>query len=83
MNTAKQLLLETLTQQPDDSTPQDLLRVLLNVLARQQAQGGRPRPVSRVYYSGRSDVSHSTKELLFQKQLQAVRERRSNFAPLQ
>jgi hypothetical protein len=74
MNTAKQLLLETLTQQPDDSSPQDLLRVLLNVLSRQQT--GRPRPVGRVYHSGRSDVSQRTKELLFQKQLQAARERR-------
>lgn len=61
MNTAKQLLLETLTRQPDDSTPQDLLRVLLNVLARQQVTTDRPRPVGRVYYSGRSDVSQNAK----------------------
>ena len=77
MNTAKQQLLETLARQPDDSTPQDLLRVLLNVLARQQARAEHPRPVGRVYYSGRADVSQRTKELLFQKQLQAIRERRA------
>ena len=77
MINAKQVLLETLNQQPDDSSPQDLLRVLLHALTQQQAKVDRPRPVGRVYHSGRSDVSQHTEELLFQKQLQAVRERRS------
>jgi hypothetical protein len=77
MDTAKQQLLEALTRQPDDSSPQDLLQVLLKVLARRQTQTTVPQPVGRVYYSGRSDVSKRSKELLFQKQLQAVRERRS------
>jgi hypothetical protein len=77
MNNAKQVLIETLTQQPDDSSPQDLLRVLLQALTQQQTQVDRPRPIGRVYNSGRSDVSQHTKELLFQKKLQAIRERSS------
>ncbi len=75
MNTVKQFFLDTLAQQPDDSSQQELLQVLLNVLTQRQVQADRPRPVGRIYYSGRSDVSQRTKELLFQKQLQAARER--------
>jgi len=77
MSTAKQLLLETLAQQPDNSTPQDLLRILLNTLTRRQSPADHPRPVGRVYYSGHSDVSQRAKEIVFQKQLQAIRERRA------
>jgi len=34
-----------------------------------------PKPVGRVYYSGRKDVSMKAKDLLFQDQLQAIRQR--------
>ena len=33
-----------------------------------------PKPIGRVYYSGRKDVSMKAKDLLFQEQLQAIRQ---------
>jgi hypothetical protein len=34
-----------------------------------------PKPIGRVYYSGRKDVSMKAKDLLFQERLQAIQQR--------
>ncbi len=35
----------------------------------------KPRPIGRVYYSGRSDVSIRAKQLLFQEKIQTIQQR--------
>ncbi|EDN69593.1 hypothetical protein BGP_1939 [Beggiatoa sp. PS] len=34
-----------------------------------------PKPIGRVYYSGRTDISMRAKDLLFEEKLQAIRQR--------